>query len=632
MSLFLASRQTSRVLSRFYSTGPTYQAFRRTPTVPRDKTLPWHKRDHVALPERYWRPELTPDKQSDPLRILFCGSDEFSCASLKAVYDEHVENKDLIERIDVVVRPGKPTGRGRKEIREPLLKGLATELGLNIFERDTFTGWNMPDGINLIIAVSFGLFVPPRLLQAAKYGGLNLHPSLLPDLRGPAPLHHTLLQGRKVAGVTLQTLDDKAYDHGVILDQTHPDHRLDAGAVRIFDECRTVPQLQSLMTPVAASMLVRGLRQGLHVPPHEDRRWQKTNQTSEDDKPLIHAPKIKKEDSQLTRSLLQNLHEENASLRNRAKKNSSNTYPTVSNKGLLSRYQDAIGPLWFYARTNESGRKRQKRILITSLTEIPFKREYPRPTRWDEPQDERCKSPFGVKDTDVDKTHANYTQLRGYAVQIQEHQLAHEPRNKQREIRQVKMREQGEEAWADAGPDDTSGVKVLSEEGQVPSSEEEKHSSSEPTPPSESESPSPTQPPSTETPSAQPIEPLSPVESPVESPPMESSPSPSPPLETSETPLVGDGTNSNDTTLILWNSPRTNTLHLSNYVINSVKVEGRSEQPAWEGLREFIKEWKHIYIHPPESRRVSFKESTKDAQKAQRRKDEYGVAKWPGYT
>jgi methionyl-tRNA formyltransferase len=37
------------------------------------------------------------------------------------------------------------------------------------------------DPINLIIAVSFGLFVPPRLINASKYGGLNVHPSLLPE-------------------------------------------------------------------------------------------------------------------------------------------------------------------------------------------------------------------------------------------------------------------------------------------------------------------------------------------------------------------------------------------------------------------------------------------------------------------
>ena len=71
--------------------------------------------------------------------------------------------------------------------REPIapLKELADSIQLRVHERDTFTGWDMPrpDGepINLIVAVSFGLFVPRRLLRAAKYGGLNVHPSLLPE-------------------------------------------------------------------------------------------------------------------------------------------------------------------------------------------------------------------------------------------------------------------------------------------------------------------------------------------------------------------------------------------------------------------------------------------------------------------
>ena len=41
--------------------------------------------------------------------------------------------------------------------------------------------------INLIIAVSIGLFVPPRILDAAAYGGLNVHPSLLPEYGPPPP-------------------------------------------------------------------------------------------------------------------------------------------------------------------------------------------------------------------------------------------------------------------------------------------------------------------------------------------------------------------------------------------------------------------------------------------------------------
>ncbi len=54
----------------------------------------------------------------EPLRILFCGSDDFSIASLRKLYQEHQSDKDLIASIDVVCRPGKPVGRGRKIIRE----------------------------------------------------------------------------------------------------------------------------------------------------------------------------------------------------------------------------------------------------------------------------------------------------------------------------------------------------------------------------------------------------------------------------------------------------------------------------------------------------------------------------------
>lgn len=63
-------------------------------------------------------------KISDPLHILFCGSDDFSCASLQALHDEHVRNPDLIRSIDVVVRPGKPTGRGWTVIRDRELNHL----------------------------------------------------------------------------------------------------------------------------------------------------------------------------------------------------------------------------------------------------------------------------------------------------------------------------------------------------------------------------------------------------------------------------------------------------------------------------------------------------------------------------
>ena len=54
----------------------------------------------------------------EPLRVLFCGSDEFSIASLRALHKEHERDKALIESIDVVSRPPKLVGRGFKDTRE----------------------------------------------------------------------------------------------------------------------------------------------------------------------------------------------------------------------------------------------------------------------------------------------------------------------------------------------------------------------------------------------------------------------------------------------------------------------------------------------------------------------------------
>ena len=54
----------------------------------------------------------------DPLRILFCGSDAFSIASLKALFKEHELDPSVIASIDVVCRPPKATGRGLKAIRQ----------------------------------------------------------------------------------------------------------------------------------------------------------------------------------------------------------------------------------------------------------------------------------------------------------------------------------------------------------------------------------------------------------------------------------------------------------------------------------------------------------------------------------
>ena len=228
---------------------------------------------------------------AEPLRILFCGSDEFSITSLKAVHEVHEQDKTVIDSVDVVCRPPKRVGRGLKKIREVAIAEEAKRLSLPLHEIDTFTGWTPPiphgSPINLIIAVSFGRLVPPRILNGAKYGGLNVHPSMLPDFHGPAPLHHTLLTKTKRTGVTLQTMHPQHFDQGLILDQTpFPGVGYESG---------TVTGLSSEMAPLGAEMLVRAIQNRSFVAPYKDRGWKQGGHEG-----LVrHAPKITPEDSHI---------------------------------------------------------------------------------------------------------------------------------------------------------------------------------------------------------------------------------------------------------------------------------------------------------------------------------------------
>ncbi|KAK1780875.1 formyl transferase, partial [Copromyces sp. CBS 386.78] len=328
-------------------------------------------------------------KVSDPLRILFCGSDLFSCYSLKALHAEHKANPGLIKSIDVMVRPGKATGRGYKEIRQVPIQSLAQELSLPIHIRDTFTGWSLPqktggpDGgepepINLIVAVSFGLFVPPRILNQAKYGGLNVHPSLLPNLRGPAPLHHALLSRLSHTGVSVQTLSPHTFDAGTVIAQTP------LPGVPIPQNC-TVQQLHDLLAPLGAEMLVSALREGRHVPPLRavvDNRIPEDGYLK-DGRKYAHAPKITKSDQRV--SFLGHSSSE-AALRARVCGGSlwTNVYPPVpapkaGSKGSTTSgsQQDPVLaqlelqlPLTYPHPLEESTKGFPKRIIFEEVSEL----------------------------------------------------------------------------------------------------------------------------------------------------------------------------------------------------------------------------------------------------------------------
>ncbi|KAI9829346.1 MAG: Methionyl-tRNA formyltransferase [Phylliscum demangeonii] len=280
----------------------------------------------------------------DPLRVLFCGSDEFSAASLRALHEEHGRHPDLIASIDVVCRPAKRMGRGMKSIREVPLKGVAKELELSIHEVDNFTDWQLPTlphgPVNLIVAVSFGLLVPGRIVRSATYGGLNVHPSLLPEFRGAAPLHHTLLAGRTKTGVTLQTLHPEYFDHGRILAQT-PRPGLD---IPDADHC-TVPQLSAFLAPKAADMLVWAIREKLFLRP----RAAHENPAEGEAVEASWAPKITTEQRQID-------------------------WRTWTARDIVRR-ERVLGPLWNMATpcaaVGASNVSPSKRVIWQGLEEVP---------------------------------------------------------------------------------------------------------------------------------------------------------------------------------------------------------------------------------------------------------------------
>ncbi|EXJ77716.1 hypothetical protein A1O3_09945 [Capronia epimyces CBS 606.96] len=225
----------------------------------------------------------------DPLRILFCGSDAFSTASLRALHAYSQSSESNILSIDVVTKTDKRTGRGLKIVKPPAIKPVALDLALPLHQIDTFTGWNPPKyltggvpSINLVIAVSFGLLIPPRILNNAKYSGLNVHPSMLPDLRGAAPIQWTIVHGRRTTGVSLQTLHPRKFDEGVVLDQTPS-----PGLSIPNPDTINVTELTHLLAPVGAKMLVEALRNRLYIPPYTS-----VQAHSEPPMHVSYAPKI----------------------------------------------------------------------------------------------------------------------------------------------------------------------------------------------------------------------------------------------------------------------------------------------------------------------------------------------------
>lgn len=157
------------------------------------------------------------------LRLAFFGSDLFSLVSLKRLVS--MANETLaISQIDVFTRSIKPSGRALKNLVDVPVGEYAQQEGLSLFRVDTskqITQY-IDKKYDLAVAVSFGKLIPGSFLSSLRYGGLNVHPLMLPKYSGSSPIQYAIMNDCKTTGVTVQTLHPTKFDQGDILRQSAP--------------------------------------------------------------------------------------------------------------------------------------------------------------------------------------------------------------------------------------------------------------------------------------------------------------------------------------------------------------------------------------------------------------------------
>lgn len=142
------------------------------------------------------------------------GTPDFAVPSLTALY------KNGYNVTMVVTQPDRPKGRGCK-LMPPPVKEAALCLGYEVTQPvsirdDRFNDQITGCGADLFIVVAFGHILPKPLLELPRTGTINIHASILPKYRGPAPIQWAIINGEKETGVTTIFLDG-GLDTGDIL-------------------------------------------------------------------------------------------------------------------------------------------------------------------------------------------------------------------------------------------------------------------------------------------------------------------------------------------------------------------------------------------------------------------------------
>ncbi len=191
------------------------------------------------------------------LRVVYLGTPQFAVPTLSAL----LASRHTV--CGVITQPDRPRGRGQHVTFAPV-KTLALEHGLPVFQpdrlrppevEDTLRGW-APD---LGVVAAYGKIIPESLLHVPTLGMVNVHASLLPLLRGAAPVHRSVIDGHTETGITIMRVV-KALDAGAMF----------ARATRQIGPDETSDTVERDLAAIGARLLVEVVDQIADGTAHEE--------------------------------------------------------------------------------------------------------------------------------------------------------------------------------------------------------------------------------------------------------------------------------------------------------------------------------------------------------------------------
>lgn len=201
-------------------------------------------------------------------KIAFFGGEPLAVPTLNVL-----KKHDILPSL-IICNPDRPVGR-KQILTPPPAKIWAEENGIKVFQPTSLKNREslallLDQTWDLFIVVAYNQIMPKYLLEFPEYGTVNVHPSLLPKLRGASPIRSAILQDMHTTGVTIMLMDEKL-DHGPILAQE---------IIDLSDRCPVKGRwLDTLLAEKGAELLAVTLPQWLNgdIVPTEQNHEQATH-------------------------------------------------------------------------------------------------------------------------------------------------------------------------------------------------------------------------------------------------------------------------------------------------------------------------------------------------------------------